>query len=1077
MQVTDTPNSPHAHHGAKRNLRKLLATSVLLASIPAFLPSFAGATGPAQKIDLWPQTRSPQVSPEVESQVEALLKKMTLEEKVGQIMQPEIQSITPEEVKKYHIGSVLNGGGSIPGRKENAGPDDWLALADAFWEASMDTSDGGVAIPVFWGTDAVHGNGNLTGATLFPHNIGLGATNNPDLVRAIGAATAREVRTTGVEWVFAPTLAVAQNDFWGRTYESYSENPATVQRFASAMVEGLQGKVGSDDFLAETRVLASAKHFLADGGTFEGDDQGDARISEKELVDIHNAGYPAAIESGVQTIMASFSEWNGEKHHGNQYILTDVLKERMGFDGLVVGDWNGHGQVPGCTNDSCPQAINAGIDLLMVTYDWKNMIANTLAQVKNGEISQARLDDAVRRILRVKLRAGLFDKKPSERALAGDESVVGSKQHRELARRAVRESLVLLKNSNRLLPLKPNQSILVAGPGADSIAMQSGGWSVSWQGAGIPNDKFPGATSIYAGIKKAVESAGGSALLSEAGNFSQKPDVAIVAFGEHPYAEGQGDLNTLEFEPGNKKSLALLKKLRAQGIPVVSVFLSGRPLWVNPEINASDAFVAAWLPGTEGDGVADMLFADKNGSARHDFTGRLSFSWPGLPLQAKLNKHHANYKPLFQTGYGLSLFSENQGPKQLAENVPGLIRGEPESYALYEGRPLQPWGIQIDDFEQNQMLSGAFAKLPSGRVTVVTTDKDVQEDALTFQWQDTWLAKLSLKHGGPLDLSNYVEEGVLSFDLKVDDLANGDLALEIQCGDNCERRVELTVPARSVEGEGWQRESYKLSCFVQEGDDFSAINVPFSLRAGGKGQVAVANVRLEKSAKAADQCPDYRTLSTTPDTRHEYWSHGWWNERFEQKQQRLAEGNVDLLMLGDSITQGWENEGKAVWEKFYADRNAVNLGYGGDRTENLLWRLQNGELDGIKPKAGVLMIGTNNTGHRLEDPELTAAGIRAVLDELRQRQPQMKILLLSIFPRDPKPGTPMRVVNLGINEIIERFADNEHIFYQEIYSEFLQEDGELTEEVMPDYLHLSENGYQIWAEAMEPVLSELLVED
>lgn len=1053
-------------------LRKLLAASILLASVPAV----SSAAEPAHNPDLWPQTKSPQVSPDVEKQVEALLKKMTLEEKVGQIMQPEIQSITPQEVKEYHIGSVLNGGGSIPGRKENAAPDDWLALADAFWEASMDTSDGGVAIPVFWGTDAVHGNGNLTGATLFPHNIGLGASGNPELVRAIGAATAREVRTTGVEWVFAPTLAVAQNDLWGRTYESYSEDPATVKRFASAMVEGLQGRVGSNDFLSETRVLASAKHFLADGGTFKGDDQGDARISEKELVDIHNAGYPAAIESGVQTIMASFSEWNGEKHHGNKYILTDVLKNRMGFDGLVVGDWNGHGQVVGCTNDNCPQAINAGIDLLMVTYDWKSMIANTLAQVKSGEITEARLDDAVRRILRVKLRAGLFDKKPSQRALAGDESIVGNTEHRALARRAVRESLVLLKNKNGILPLKPDQNILVAGPGADSIAMQSGGWSVTWQGAGIPNEKFPGATSIYTGIKKAVEAAGGSATLSEKGDFQEKPDAAIVVFGEYPYAEGQGDLNTLEFEPGNKKSLMLLKKFKAQDIPVVSVFLSGRPLWVNPEINASDAFVAAWLPGTEGDGVADMLIADSDGKARYDFTGRLSFSWPGLPMQAKLNPYHENYKPLFASGYGLSLSDKRGGPKQLAENVPGLMRGEPDSYALYEGRPLQPWGVQIDDFEQNQMLSGAFAKLPSGRVSVVTTDKDVQEDALTFKWQDTWLAKLSLRHGGPLDLSSYVEDGVLSFDLKVDDLANGDLVLEIQCGDTCERRVELTVPARTAQGGGWQRESYKLSCFVQKGDDFSKISVPFALRAGGKGQVAVANVRLEKSAKAKDPCPDYRTLSTTPETRHEYWAHGWWDERFQQKQQRLAEGNVDLLMLGDSITQGWENEGKAVWEKFYADRNAVNLGYGGDRTENLLWRLQNGELDGIRPKAGVVMIGTNNTGHRLEDPELTAAGIRAVLNELRDRQPQMKILLLSIFPRDPKPGTPMREVNLGINEIIKGYADNEYIFYQEIYSEFLQQDGELSADVMPDYLHLSESGYQIWAEAMEPTLSRLLNE-
>lgn len=1050
----------------------------LAAAILSGLPCGALAEQAANDLSLWPQTSSPvfavDKSAQVERRVEALLKKMTLEEKVGQIMQPEIQSITPQQVKKYHIGSVLNGGGSTPGRKDNASSKDWVQLADAFWEASMDTSDGGNAIPVFWGTDAVHGNGNLIGATLFPHNIGLGATNNAELVGAIGAATAREVRTTGVDWVFAPTLAVAQNDLWGRTYESYSEDPRAVRKFASAMVEGLQGAVGTDEFLSERRVLASAKHFLADGGTYGGDDQGDARIAEKELIEIHNAGYPAAIESGVQTIMASFSSWNGEKHHGNRYLLTDVLKNRMGFDGLVVGDWNGHGQVVGCTNDSCPQAINAGIDLLMVTYDWKNMIVNTLAQVKSGEISMARLDDAVRRILRVKLRAGLFDKKPSERALAGNESLVGHSEHRALARRAVRESIVLLKNKEKLLPLKPKQNVLVAGPGANDIAMQSGGWSVSWQGSGIPNEKFPGATSIYSGIQSAVESAGGSATLSQDGSFEAAPDVAIVVFGEQPYAEGHGDLNTLEFEPGDKQSLALLKKFQAENIPVVSVFLSGRPLWANPEINASDAFVAAWLPGTEGAGIADLLFADKSGNTRYDFSGRLSFSWPALPLQSKLNAYHDDYEPLFGLGHGLNLQSAQSDPGLLAENVPGLQRGEPNSYALYVGRPLQPWGVHIEGPEQSQLLSGAFAKLPSGRASVVTSDKEVQEDALTFDWQDSWLARLALKGSAPLNLSSYVESGVLSFDLKVDDLADGDLAVAIQCGAHCERHVDITLPSRKAIGKGWQQASYSLSCFVRDGDDFANISVPFSFRTGGKGRVAVANVRLEKSASAKNTCPDYRTLAITPDTRHEYWAKGWWDARFQLKQQRLAQGDVDLLMLGDSITQGWEGDGKSVWENYYANRNAVNLGYGGDRTENLLWRLQNGELDGIQPKAGVLMIGTNNTGHRLEDPQLTAAGIRAIIDELRARQPQMKILLLGVFPRDPNPGTPMRKVNLSINDIIETFADNKNIYYQEIYNEFLEPGGELTKEIMPDYLHLNEKGYQIWAQSMEPMLAELM---
>ncbi len=1050
----------------------------LLHPLPLFCAALALASctalGPVRDLNRWPMTASPASSPAVEQRVEQVLQRMTLEEKVGQILQPEIQAITPEEVKQYHIGSVLNGGGSMPGRKAGAQPADWLALADAYWEASMDTSDGGTAVPIFWGTDAVHGNGNLVGATLFPHNIGLGAAHDPDLVRAIGHATAEEVRTTGVEWVFAPTLAVAQDDRWGRTYESYSEKPDLVRDYARAMVEGLQGKVGTDAFLDESHVIASAKHFLADGGTYQGDDQGDARIDERELIDIHSAGYPSSIEAGVQTVMASFSSWNGEKHHGNRYLLTEVLKQRMGFDGLVVGDWNGHGQVPGCRNDSCPQAINAGIDLLMVTHEWKAMFNNTLAQVRAGEISQARLDDAVRRILRVKVRAGLFDEKPSARALAGRADVVGSAEHRALARRAVRESLVLLKNQDHLLPLKPDQTILVAGPGADSLSMQSGGWSVSWQGAGIPNDQFPGATSIYTGIKTAVETAGGEAILSEDGSFTDKPDVAVVVFGESPYAEGQGDLDTLEFEPVNKTSLALLKTLKAQGIPVVSVFLSGRPLWVNPELNASDAFVAAWLPGTEGAGVADVVIAKADGTPRFDFTGRLSFSWPKLPLQAHLNPHHDDYAPLFAYGYGLDYAAGKTGPGLLEENVPGLSSGAPETLDLYVGRPIQPWGVNVFEYDQTQFLSGAFAQLPSGRVTVETRDKDVQEDALELRWHDTWEGGLRLDFGPALDLSGFLAEGSLSFDLKVDDLAAGDLFLALSCGHDCQRLVDLTVDARAHSGQGWYRLSFPLRCLAHAGDDFTHITSPFGLRSGGKGQVAVANVRLQRSDAKEASCDALRNLSTTPARRHAYWTKDWWDERFAHNQARLKQGNVQLLMLGDSITEGWDKGGRALWDERFEPLGAVNLGYGGDRTEHLLWRLQNGELDGISPKAAVVMIGTNNTGLRRDGPAMTVAGIRAVLDELRARQPQMKILLLGIFPRDAQPGTEARRINQAVNDRIAEFADGEHIFYQDIGDQFLDSEGRLSADIMPDYLHPNEQGYQIWADALMPLVSPLL---
>ncbi len=817
-------------------------------------------------LNLWPHSSSPASNEKIELQAEKLLAKMTLEQKVGQIVQAEIQSITPEQVKKYHIGSVLNGGGSMPGRKEDANVHDWLALADAYYEASVDTSGRDVAIPIIWGTDAVHGNGNLIGATLFPHNIGLGAAHNSELIRKIGAVTAREVRSTGIEWVFAPTLAVAQNDLWGRTYESYSEDPALVREYATAMVEGLQGKASSMTFLDADHVIATAKHFLADGGTEAGDDQGDARVSEKALVDIHNAGYPAAIEAGVQSVMISFSSWNGEKNHGNRYLIHDVLKGRMGFDGLVVGDWNGHGQLPNCSNDSCPDAINAGIDMLMVPSDWQKMIENTLSQVRAGEIPLMRLDDAVRRILRVKLRMGVFARKPSDRMVARNNKVIGSAQHRALARQAVRESLVLLKNRNNILPLKPSQTILVAGSGADSISMQSGGWSVSWQGNGIANEKFPGATSIYAGIKAAVETAGGKALLVPDGQYAQKPDVAIIVFGERPYAEGRGDLSTLEYAVSDKQSLALLKSLQAKGIPTVSIFLSGRPLWVNPEINASDAFVAAWLPGTEGAGIADVIIAQANGKPKFDFQGKLSFSWPKNPLQSKLNPKDANYDPLFALGYGLDYTGAGQGPHKLEENVPGLALAASDTIPLYDQRPLQPWVIRINDLKQEQQLNSAFATLSNGHATVVATDKDVQEDALTFTWKDTSFAALSLRYGDPLELSGFVAQGVISFDIKVDELTKGSLELMLQCAGDCERKLDLTPWALSRPEKTWQQLSIKLGCLAQDGDDFSQVPVPFELRGGGSGQVAVANIRLQRQGESNLDCAGERKPATTPAT-------------------------------------------------------------------------------------------------------------------------------------------------------------------------------------------------------------------
>ena len=629
---------------------RAIINSSLVAALMALPPLSAEAQAPVEAAgmihpELWPVLAPPSPrDPRLEAFVDEVLGRMTLEEKVGQIIQADITTIRPEDLLHYPLGAILNGGDQRPGGDNHAPPQAWLALADAFYDAAKARS--GTYVPLLWGTDAVHGHNNIPGATIFPHNIALGAARDPDLVRRIGAATAAEMAVTGQDWTFAPTVAVAQDARWGRTYESYSSDPTIVAALGAALVEGLQGKIGSGDFLRNGHVLATAKHFLGDGGTRGGKDQGDAEVSEAVLRDVHAAGYAAALAAGVQTVMASFSSWHGQKMHGNHALLTDVLKSRMGFDGFVIGDWDAHAQVPGCSKDSCPAAINAGLDMFMAPDRWKELYANTLAQAKAGQIPMDRLDDAVRRILRVKARAGLFGApRPSERTYAGQIGLLGSADHRALARQAVRESLVLLKNDG-LLPLRRDARVLVTGNAADDIGRQSGGWTLSWQGQGNTNADFPHGQSIFAGIREAVSQGGGAAVLSPDGRFIDKPDVAIVVFGETPYAEGKGDRRSLDYSVDDRQTLEVLQRLNQAGVPTVSVFLSGRPLRVDPEIAASRAFVAAWLPGTEGGGVADLLFRGHDGTIANDFRGRLSFPWPGVQSTAA-------DAVAFPIGYGL----------------------------------------------------------------------------------------------------------------------------------------------------------------------------------------------------------------------------------------------------------------------------------------------------------------------------------------------------------------------------------------------------------------------------------------
>ncbi|MBT8180593.1 MAG: glycoside hydrolase family 3 protein, partial [Eudoraea sp.] len=569
----------------------------------------------------WPSIKALPLDPAIEAQIDDLLPKLTLEQKVGQVIQADNGSITPEEVKQYRLGSVLSGGNSAPGPLPYADTKAWLAMADKYYNASIDDEGVEVAIPCIWGIDAVHGHANLKGAIVFPHNIGLGAMNNPDLIEQIASVTALELTVSGHDWTFAPTLAVPQDIRWGRSYEGFSEDAEIVKSYGDRIVIGLQGRFGEEDFMGEGRVISSAKHFLADGATEKGADQGDALISEEELRNVHAAGYYSAIPAGVQTVMASFSSWQGRKLHGDKELLTDVLKGQLGFNGFVVGDWNGHGQVPGCTNTDCPQSLNAGVDMYMAPDSWKGLYESTLKHVKSGTIPMTRLDDAVRRILRVKIASGIFIKgAPSTRKNAGDESLLALPENRAIARQAVRESMVLLKNNNGLLPLDASKTIMVIGDGADSISKACGGWTLSWQGTGHTNDEFPNGESILNGIKEAVNEAGGRVIFSADGVSDESADVVVAIYGEDPYAEFQGDRENLDFVP-NGFDVNKLAEFQSKGIPVVSVFLSGRPLWSNPEINISDAFIAAWLPGSEGGGISDMLFQR---DPSFDFTGRLS---------------------------------------------------------------------------------------------------------------------------------------------------------------------------------------------------------------------------------------------------------------------------------------------------------------------------------------------------------------------------------------------------------------------------------------------------------------------
>ncbi len=805
-------------------------------------PAAADATASTWPPVAWPLAEDPAI----EARIDALMAKMTIEEKVGQIVQGDISSVTPDDVREYRLGSVLAGGNSDPGGKYDATPAQWLALADAFYEASMDTRQGGQAIPILFGIDAVHGQSNIVGATLFPHNIGLGATRNPDLMERIGKVTAIETRATGMEWAFAPTVAVPQDDRWGRTYEGYSESPDVVASFAGRVVEGLQGKFGAEDFLDGTHVIASVKHFLGDGGTTGGKDQGDTAIDEAGLARLHGAGYPPAIAAGAQTVMASFNSVNGEKMHGSRHLLTEVLKGRMDFGGFVVGDWNGHGQIPGCGNDDCPATIVAGLDMAMTPDSWKGFYESAVVAAKDGTLPMPRLDDAVRRILRVKFRLGLFDAgKPSQRPLGGRFELLGAPEHRAVARQAVRESLVLLKNQAGVLPIDPRRNLLVAGDGADDVGKQSGGWTLNWQGTGTRRADFPNADSVWDGLRAQVEAAGGHAELAVDGKYARKPDAAIVVFGENPYAEFQGDIPDLSYKPGDDGDLQLIRRLKADGIPVVAVFLSGRPLWVNREINAADAFVAAWLPGSEGAGVADVLLRDARGQVAHDFKGKLSFSWPRTATQFTNNVGQEDYDPQFAFGHGLT-YGDTGDLAPLPE-VSGLS-GEQKVAGVYfaRGRAAPGTDLRLENAQGHATKVTTLPAAPHDQsLRVAAVDYRAQEDAMRFSWAGTGRATAFLSADAPIDLTRESNGDVmLVLTLRAESVPRQDVGLGVACGPGCAAAVPVRDALAALPKDQWTTFGVPLKCFGAAGADLTRVEQPMRLETAGVLRFSLARLAL-----------------------------------------------------------------------------------------------------------------------------------------------------------------------------------------------------------------------------------------
>ncbi|MFI5843328.1 glycoside hydrolase family 3 N-terminal domain-containing protein [Catenuloplanes sp. NPDC051500] len=821
----------------------------------------------------WPSlTSAIPADPGIERTIAEILAQMTVEEKLGQMIQPDLVELTPEDVREYKIGSALNGAGRWPGGDRRATPAAWAETIGGFWAAAEEAyRDRPFRIPFMWAGDAVHGHNNVHGATVFPHNIGLGAARDPELMFRIGTATATEVAATGMDWTFAPTVSVPRDRRWGRTYEGYSEDPEIVHAYARELVRGLQGS--AEDLRGDLHVLACAKHWLGDGGTRDGGDRGTAWCSEDVLRNVHAAGFLSAVEAGAQTVMAAYNGWVGSGHteervHGSAYLLTTVLKEKLGFDGIVVGDWDAHQHVPGCDEGDADNVIRAGLDVLMISSreKWTAVHRTALAAIRSGAIPMDRVDDAVRRVLRVKMRAGLWDKpRPQDRTLAGRTDVLGRPEHRALAREAVRKSLVLLKNDGATLPIAPAARVLVTGSAADTVQKQTGGYTVTWQGDDTDLTDYPGGSTVAMAVAGVV---GADRCVVDPYLERHDPadfDVVIAAIGEDPYAEMMGslqswrDIDYARLKPGYARDRDTLRRLRAAGATVVTVLFSGRPLYVTPELNASDAFVAAWLPGPDATGLTDVLFAGPDNAIAHDFQGRLSVTWPRGRRHLTVNRvpeHIPGYEPpdgevlpegehtpLFAYGYGLTM--RDGGPDlgvlpldetpevPIPERVDGVVDIWPggTGYVLTAGAPdKKPLPLPL---KTAYLLAEPTEDAGGGEAM-----------SLTFLGEQVFVFARSAD-GGRRDLRAHVrDDGRLRIAVRVLEAPAG--PFHLTCHDDHPQQPTVDIAARlaALPAGEWAELEVPLAELAAAGIEFGHVDVPLMFHTEAAARLDLGAVRL-----------------------------------------------------------------------------------------------------------------------------------------------------------------------------------------------------------------------------------------